>query len=299
MGVPAGTNSSCQTSDLNHPACDADNRQVLNNTAYTVANFRVRPFAATATPTPTATKTSTPTATATNTPTPLATNTPTPTVTALPASGAPVLLVDDDDNNPDMRSAYSSALDALGQSYDIWNTNNSDNEPSLAQLKPYSIVIWFTGDEWGGAAGPGAAGETALASWLGSSGCLALSSQEVLYDRGATSFIKTYLGLGSYTNDQAHTGVIGQGSLFGDFGALSLSYPFTNYSDVVNPAAGAETAFESLLGGAGINKSGASFRSTFLAFPLEALSPADRQAVLARFLDSCQFYQTWLPQVGK
>jgi hypothetical protein len=41
MGVPAGTSVSCKKNDLNHPRCDADNRQTLNNTAYTVANFRV------------------------------------------------------------------------------------------------------------------------------------------------------------------------------------------------------------------------------------------------------------------
>jgi hypothetical protein len=40
-GVPIGTSTSCRAGDINHPACDADNRQVLNNTAYTVANFRV------------------------------------------------------------------------------------------------------------------------------------------------------------------------------------------------------------------------------------------------------------------
>jgi len=58
MGVPAGTSISCTLDDPNHPPCDADNRQTLNNTAYTVANFRVRPAGQpTATPTPTPTPT--------------------------------------------------------------------------------------------------------------------------------------------------------------------------------------------------------------------------------------------------
>ncbi len=40
MGVPPGTSTTCVEDDLNHPPCDADNRLTLNNTAYTVANFR-------------------------------------------------------------------------------------------------------------------------------------------------------------------------------------------------------------------------------------------------------------------
>jgi hypothetical protein len=40
MGVPAGTSTACVEGDLNHPDCDADHRLTLNNTAFTVANFR-------------------------------------------------------------------------------------------------------------------------------------------------------------------------------------------------------------------------------------------------------------------
>ena len=38
MGVPEGTSTSC--AEGVHPNCDADNRKTLNNTAYTVANWR-------------------------------------------------------------------------------------------------------------------------------------------------------------------------------------------------------------------------------------------------------------------
>ena len=39
MGIPEGTGTSC-TAGVPNPTCDADNRKTLNNTAYTVANFR-------------------------------------------------------------------------------------------------------------------------------------------------------------------------------------------------------------------------------------------------------------------
>ena len=40
MGVPPGTSTACLEGDLDHPDCDAQNQLVLNNTAFTVANFR-------------------------------------------------------------------------------------------------------------------------------------------------------------------------------------------------------------------------------------------------------------------
>lgn len=39
-GMASGTNSTCTTGNLGNPDCDADNHLVLNNTAFTVANFR-------------------------------------------------------------------------------------------------------------------------------------------------------------------------------------------------------------------------------------------------------------------
>jgi hypothetical protein len=75
MGIPGGTDISCVRGDKFHPACDADNHRALNNTAYTVANFRQRPIVKTATPTATSTRTLTPTPSRT----PTQTGTPTPT----------------------------------------------------------------------------------------------------------------------------------------------------------------------------------------------------------------------------
>ena len=46
LGVPAGTNTSCTLRNRNNPACDADEHLVLNNTAFTVANFRRMPLTA-------------------------------------------------------------------------------------------------------------------------------------------------------------------------------------------------------------------------------------------------------------
>src|SRR4029453_11072077 len=40
LGVAGGTSTACTTGNLNNPLCDADEHRALNNTAFTVANFR-------------------------------------------------------------------------------------------------------------------------------------------------------------------------------------------------------------------------------------------------------------------
>ncbi len=201
----------------------------------------------------------------------------------------PILLVDDDDNGPDVRSYYTTILDNLGLFYDVWDTNNSDNEPTTADLAPYSMVIWFTGDEFGGAAGPGAAGEAALGSWLDDGNCLFLSSQDYYFDRGLTPFMANYLGVASMTNDNGdYTSVTGQGSVFAGLGPYPLTYPFTDWSDPVNPNATAEVAFLGNNGrNAAINKDSGVYRTAFLAYPFEAMSVAAREETMQVAVDWC------------
>ncbi len=202
----------------------------------------------------------------------------------------PILLVDDDDNGPDVRSYYTNALDALGYSYDIWDTANTNNEPNAAYLSPYQAVVWFTGDEFGGAAGPGGDGETALASYLDGGKCLFLSSQDYYYDMGLTPFMQNYLGLASATSDNGdYISVTGSGAVFGGLGPYSLVYPFTDYSDPLTPDGTAEVAFVGNNGNnAAIDKEGSTYHTTFWGFPWEAISgDSSRQEALSTALDWC------------
>jgi hypothetical protein len=204
----------------------------------------------------------------------------------------PVLLVDDDDNSPDVRATYVAALDTLfgAGGYDIWDTNNSDTEPTAADLAAYQFVVWFSGDEFGGAAGPGSAGETALATWLDAGGCFLISSQDYHYDRGLTPFMANYLGTANVLDDTGeYTSVTGQGSIFGGLGPYTLSYPFTDYSDQITPTASAELAFQGNNGfGAAVAKAGPTYQTTFWTFPWEAISTADgRLESLTTFLNAC------------
>jgi len=217
------------------------------------------------------------------------------TVHYVPPVDLVVALVDDDDNVPDVRSIYLDALASLPTTFElaIWDTENSDDEPT--SLSQFDAVIWFTGAESGGFAGPGTNGEAMLAAYLDGGGCLLLSSQDYLSDRGRgtdtpTPFMTTYLGVETGTSDEEQTVVTGVGPFFRGMGPFTLSYPFTNGSDVLTPAACVAVEWWSEDGAVGLSKQGDTYKATFLSFPLEALPTVqDRREVLQRFLDWCAY----------
>jgi len=205
-----------------------------------------------------------------------------------PAPAPGTLVVDDDDNDPNVLGYHTAALDLLGESYAVWDTHNSDHEPSVLDLEPYRNVLWFSGAERGGSAGPAGPGSTALEQWLQGGGCLLLASQDHFGDRGLTAFMQERLGVAQVNEDARHTSVTGQGEPFGGLGPYSLDFPYTNRSDGLTPDATATTAFVGSAGGAATAKDGRYWRATYWGFGVETLpTAADRQAALGAFLDWC------------
>ena len=209
-----------------------------------------------------------------------------------PAPDVHVLLVDDDDNNPDVRPYYTVALNFMNQPYAIWETRDGLREPGSDSLAYYDQVIWFSGNRFG-EAGPGAATESALGDWLDTGNCLLLSSQEYFYDRGQviSPFMSTYLGLQNAVDDGGtYTSLSGQGAIFSGLGPFILSFPdpMTDHTDALTPSSGAETAFlgnDGIIGA--ITKTG-TFLSSYWAFPLETLPDrAARTAALNAFQAGC------------
>lgn len=201
-----------------------------------------------------------------------------------------VLLVDDDDNDPNVRPIYEALLNDLGLAgFQVWDTGNGDNEPALSDLSAYDLVIWFSGHEFGGAAGPGSVGESALASYLAQGGCLFMSSQDYFYDRGLTSFMTNYLGFTAVNNDVSQTTVSGSGGgIYAGLGPYNLSYPFANFSDSLTIGSGGVAGFDGNSGVCASSKLTANYATSFLAFPLETIpDPAARADVLQHFLDFC------------
>ncbi len=195
-----------------------------------------------------------------------------------------VLLVDDDNNAPDVRPYYTAALTAAGVPYVVYDVNNGGNpEPSPVQLAPFNAIIWFSGDAFGGTlnprAGPDAASEVTLASWLNNGGCLFLSSQDYLFDRiggGNTTpnfFMQQFLGVAApVAHDVNQISVIGSGP-FTDFGPFVFAFPvgFSNFTDMIDPEPGAAVAFNGEQGNIGVSRDAGIYRSSFWSFGFETI----------------------------
>ena len=205
-----------------------------------------------------------------------------------------ILLVDDDQNDPDVISYYTSALDGLGAEYDIWDTS-SDGDPGIQDISGYRKLLWELGYPWSNTFN--SANETDVAAYLDGGGNFFLSGQDYLYDMGLTSFGMDYLHILNYQNDEEQTSVTGQ-NVFSGLGPYSLGYPFTNYSDVVNPDCFGTGGLPWKHGQCSHKLRGDNFNSVFFGYPFEAIPQlADRQAVMGRLLDffgSCQIGEGWL-----
>jgi len=210
----------------------------------------------------------------------------------------PVLLVDDSDSDDDFQADYSAALNAIlgAGSHDIWDTNNSDNEPDAELLSLYKAVVWYTGSEFSQSApvaGPGPAGETALATWLDGGGCFFISSADYHYARnGVTPLMSSYLGVDSVMDDTGQEDIWGTNTVFAGLGPYTMAYPFTDYSDEITPTVTAEVAFMGTKFGidrsAAVNKQGETYVTAYLGYAWEAIASAgDREEVLETFLTWC------------
>jgi len=210
----------------------------------------------------------------------------------------PILLVDDDGDAPDVRPEFTATLDALGHSYDVWDTQNSTAEPALEDLLGYQFIVWFSGAATNFSdpkAGPTIISEMALASYLDQGGCLWLCSQEYLYDRGGpthnepNAFMRNYLGVGAGMSDVDHTSVTGVGPLFGSLGEQTLTHLIPNQSDILSPGKDGQLAFSGDMGDAAVSKITDTYRSFYWGFSMTALSPAVRQQAVAAMLATCPF----------
>ena len=192
-----------------------------------------------------------------------------------------ILLVDDDGNSPDVQSYYRVALDTLGYGYYVWDVA-VNGSPTAADLLGFPMVLWFTGSPYSSTFT--AANEEAVAAYLDAGGNFFLSSQDYLYDMGLTAFGESYLHIGSYKDDVGQASVTGL-NVFAGLGPYTLTYPFTDYADKVIPDAQALEAFVGPKDNTGISYAGATFKTVFLGFPLEAVPLEGRTAILSTLVE--------------
>jgi uncharacterized repeat protein (TIGR01451 family) len=205
----------------------------------------------------------------------------------------PVLLVDNDDNHPDVQSYYRAALDASGYQYDVWDLGSDPNLPPN-YLDAHQAVVWFTGGSY---PGPILPYESELATYLNNGGKLFMSGQDILDQAaGTTAFVKNYLhidwdgteaqndiGTTTVTAVQTNTVMTGLGTYAMNFGAVGLP----DYSDEITPIAPAIPAFldDSSMTDA-LTVSADNYKVMFLAFPFEVMGTAqDKADVMMHAMD--------------
>ena len=209
-----------------------------------------------------------------------------------------LLLVDDDYDLPNEQAEYTTALDALGVTYDIWENCQFVTctpmifEPDAETLALYDKVIWWTGKEEI-YAGPDDDSELALADWLDRGSCMLISSIDYVLTQGEiTDFMQQRLGVASVTEDTGMVQVTGSGAAFGGLGPYGLQNQNPDYRDSISPDGTAELAFSGELddlsvADAGINKDGGWYRTSFLGFGVESAAAGETEAILDAFLTWC------------
>jgi hypothetical protein len=101
----------------------------------------------------------------------------------IPVSGATILLVDDDGSGfwswwGDYSEWFKSALTDAGYTFSYWDTYEA-GPPSPGDLTPYSIVVWFTGDDFRTTLPPYE--RTAISSYLSTGKKLFITGQDIGY----------------------------------------------------------------------------------------------------------------------
>jgi len=204
----------------------------------------------------------------------------------------PLLVVDDDLGDPgQLETYYITALDALGERYDLWQVS-VQGVPSADTLRQYCAVIWLTGQDY--RLTLTAEEQTALSTWLDTpgKGKLFISGQDIGYDIGDEPFYGTYLHASYLADDAGDYSLAGadfmtglEVSLAGGDGAAS--HPgYTLYPSEIEPLAGAMPICLYSPGKEGAVAYDGDHQVVYLAFGFEAINAtADRKAVMGRVLD--------------
>ena len=205
------------------------------------------------------------------------------------------LLVDNDNNKPDVASAYQAALTGAGEEFATWDLGEDPELPE-SYLRAHTNVVWFTGNSYPAPITPY---ESELAAFLDGGGRLFMSGQDILDQAaGTTTFVHNYLHINwdgsEVQNDKATavvTGVTGNPVTNG-IGAVPIDHSVlgATFEDRITPIAPATAAFtadnappdniDALTVAAG------PYRVEFLAFPFEAYGTAAQKAdLMTRTLD--------------
>jgi uncharacterized repeat protein (TIGR01451 family) len=211
----------------------------------------------------------------------------TASIGTLAINGPDALLVDNDDNAPDVQGIYKTALDANGISYLIWDLK-ADKDLGLNYTKSFKTIVWFTGNSY---PAPMTPYEAALKGFLDNGGRLFVSGQDLLdQSAGTTPFVHDYLHItwdGSETQNDKATNNVHEvaGTLTAGVGTVPLDHSVlggATFEDRITPNGTATAIFDDdSTAHNGLSYSG-TYKVVFLAFPFEAYGTAAQKADLIK-----------------
>lgn len=185
------------------------------------------------------------------------------------------LLVDNDNNAPDVKSYYQAALTATGTSFSLWDLSADKNLPQN-YMNAHHTIVWFTGASYPGPITPY---EARLKNYLDGGGRLFMSGWDILDQAaGTTTFVHDYLHINwdglETQNDKPTAHVNGvAGSLTNGIGAVTLDLSvlggaqFSDRLTLLGPATPIFTDDSAATDGLSVIDGG--YKVVFLAFPFE------------------------------
>ena len=200
------------------------------------------------------------------------------------------LLVDNDDNSPDVQPYYTAALTGAGVPFSTWDLSTDRNLPTNF-VKAFKNVVWFTGNSYPGPITPY---EPQLKAFLDGGGRLFMNGQDILDQAaGTTSFVHDYLHIswdGSETQNDKVTGMVHGVATSPVTGAappitaVAINHGVLGaaFEDRITPNGGALVAFTDDTGAADALSFSGTYKVVFLAFPFEAYGTAAQKIDLVK-----------------
>jgi hypothetical protein len=201
------------------------------------------------------------------------------------------LLVDNDDNAPNVQSYYTAALTGAGLTFSTWDLS-TDRDLPTNYVKAFKNVVWFTGNSYPGPITPY---EPQLKAFLDGGGRLFMNGQDILDQAaGTTAFVHDYLHIswdGSESQNDKATGMVHGVATSPVTGAAPpiTAVPLDHsvlggaaFEDRITPNGGALVAFTDDTGTADALSFSGTYKVVFLAFPFEAYGTAAQKIDLVK-----------------
>ncbi|MEW6227224.1 MAG: PKD domain-containing protein, partial [Bacillota bacterium] len=184
-------------------------------------------------------------------------------VTIVVVQETTVIFVDDDGGAP-YETYFTQAMDAIGIDYVVVTP------PLALPTNIHNAIIWNCGYDWSGTLTPG--DQAFLSEYLDNGGRLFLSAQDLIWDIGVNEFVRDYLHVSQAYQDYGTDHVYGvPGDPITDGLSYTLSYPFSDYSDIIIPDSDAAQIFTNDWSHPCALRYAGACRVVFLAFPFEAI----------------------------